>query len=386
MVSEVSDDVPVCTVGDSSRLRQVLSNLVGNAVKFTTTGRVSLLVSFSDDQLTLTVTDTGRGIESTELERVFEPFATGTNAGDNSGAGLGLTIVRQLVELMDGTISAASEVGAGSTFTVVLPAEECDPPPAPADPPTPLAAGGRSVLVVDDNAVNQMLAESQLARLGMQAVVVGTGEDAVELLAKGDGPDLVLMDYHLPGIDGLEATRRIRALERERGGHAVIIGVTAAATAADRRACEDAGMDDFLAKPVSLAVLGEALRRWVQHIPTVGELPDTVDTTVLDSLAADLGDAAVVVDLVRTFLGELNGRRTALAEAGADGDTVAAKRVAHTLKSSAQLLGALDLGRACQRIETLDSVDDVQRTSNDILRHATDAARWYQIWLGRQPG
>lgn len=386
VVSEVSDDVPVCTVGDSSRLRQVLSNLVGNAVKFTTTGRVSLLVSFSDDQLTLTVTDTGRGIESTELERVFEPFATGTNAGDNSGAGLGLTIVRQLVELMDGTISAASEVGAGSTFTVVLPAEECDPPPAPADPPTPLAAGGRSVLVVDDNAVNQMLAESQLARLGMQAVVVGTGEDAVELLAQGEGPDLVLMDYHLPGIDGLEATRRIRALERERGGHAVIIGVTAAATAADRRACEDAGMDDFLAKPVSLAVLGEALRRWVQHIPTVGELPDTVDTTVLDSLAADLGDAAVVVDLVRTFLGELNGRRTALAEAGADGDTVAAKRVAHTLKSSAQLLGALDLGRACQRIETLDSVDDVQRTSNDILRHATDAARWYQIWLGRQPG
>ena len=383
---DVPDEVPVCVVGDSSRLRQVLSNLVGNAVKFTTAGHVLLHVTYSDGRLTFAVSDTGGGIEPTELKRVFEPFATGTNAGDNSGAGLGLTIVRQLVELMGGTISAASELGAGSTFTVVVSAEVCDPPPAPADPPTPLAAGGKPVLVVDDNAVNQMLAESQLARLGMQAVVVGTGEDAVELLAKGEGPDLVLMDYHLPGIDGPEATRRIRSLERERGGHAVIIGVTAAATAADRRACEDAGMDDFLVKPVSLAVLGEALRRWVQHVPTVGELPDTVDATVLESLAADLGDAAVVVDLVRTFLDELRGRRSALADACASGNTAAAKRVAHTLKSSAQLLGALDLARACQGIDTLASVDDVQRTSNDILRHATDAARWYQIWLGRQPG
>jgi len=383
---EVPDAVPLCVEGDTARLRQVLSNLVGNAVKFTSAGHVLLRVAFADEQLTFTVVDTGTGIEPGEVERVFEPFATGSNAGDNSGAGLGLTIVRQLVELMGGTIHAISEVGTGSTFTVAVPAVVCDPPSLPADSPTPLAAGGKPVLVVDDNAVNQMLAESQLARLGLRAMVVGTGEDAVELLAKGEGPDLVLMDYHLPGIDGPEATRRIRELERERGGHAVIIGVTAAATAADRRACEEAGMDDFLPKPVSLAVLGEALRRWVQHVPTVGELPDTVDAAVLDSLAADLGDASVVVDLVRTFLGELHGRRTALADACTDGDTAAAKRAAHTLKSSAQLLGALDLAHACQRIETLASVDDVQRTSNDILRHATDAARWYQIWLGRQPG
>ena len=145
-------------------------------------------------------------------------------------------------------------------------------------------------------------------------------------------------------------------------------------------------MDDFLAKPVSLAVLGEALRRWVQHVPTVGELPDTVDTAVLDSLAADLGDAAVVTDLVRTFLDELHGRRTALADACSDGDIVAAKRAAHTLKSSALLLGAMELGRACQRMEVLHSAEEVQRMSSEILRHATDAARWYQIWLGRQPG
>ena len=132
-------------------------------------------------------------------------------------------------------------------------------------------------------------------------------------------------------------------------------------------------------------MLGEALRRWVQHVPVVGELPNTVDTSVLDSLAADLGDASVVIELVRTFLDELQGRRNALADACASGDIAAAKRAAHTLKSSSFLLGAMDLGRACQRMEALQSIDEAQRTSGEILRHAADTARWYQIWLGRQP-
>jgi len=385
VLAEVPDDVPSCVAADAARIRQVLSNLVGNAVKFTESGEVKLRVGATADGLLFEVTDTGHGIAPAELGSVFEPFTTGSNAGESSGAGLGLAIVRQLVDLMAGTIEARSTLGAGSTFVVKVPAAESEPPAVAAETPPPLTVAGQPVLVVDDNAVNQMLAESQLARLGMRAVVVGTGEAAVELLASGDGPDLVLMDYHLPGIDGLEATRRIRASEAGTGRRAVIVGVTAAATAADRKACEEAGMDDFLAKPVSLAVLGEALRRWVQHVPTVGELPDTVDTAVLDSLAADLGDAAVVTDLVRTFLDELHGRRSALATACADGDIVAAKRAAHTLKSSALLLGAMELGRACQRIEVLQSADEVQRMSTDILRHATDAARWYQIWLGRQP-
>ncbi len=386
VLGHVPAEVPLWVLGDASRIRQVLSNLVGNAVKFTVKGEVVLNVSVAHSGLQFEISDTGQGIAPAEMTAIFEAFATGSNAGEGGGAGLGLTIVRQLVELMSGTIQAVSNLGEGSTFTVTLPIFECNPPVAVAEPaPPPLTIAGQPVLVVDDNAVNQMLAESQLARLGMRAVVVGTGEAAVDLLAKGEGPDLVLMDYHLPGIDGLEATRQIRALESHTGRRAVIVGVTAAAAAADLRACEDAGMDDFLPKPVSLAVLGEALRRWVQHVPTVGELPNTVDTTVLDSLAADLGDAQVVSELVRTFLDELHGRRTALADACAEGDIVSAKRAAHTLKSSSFLLGAMELGRACQRMEVLQSVDEAQRTSSDILRFATDAARWYQIWLGRQP-
>ncbi len=386
VLGHVPDEVPLWIVGDATRIRQVLSNLVGNAVKFTVEGEVLLTVGVVPDGLRFEVIDSGHGIAAAEMTAVFEAFATGSNAGDGSGAGLGLTIVRQLVELMSGTIHVASNLGEGTTFTVTLPTVECEPPPVVAEPgPPPLNIAGQPVLVVDDNAVNQMLAESQLARLGMRAVVVGTGEAAVDLLSRGDGPDLVLMDYHLPGIDGLEATRQIRALEVHTGRRSVIVGVTAAAAAADRRACEEAGMDDFLPKPVSLAVLGEALRRWVQHVPAVGELPNTVDLRVLDSLATDLGDAQVVTELVRTFLDELQGRRTALSDACAEGDIVSAKRAAHTLKSSSFLLGAMDLGRACQRMETLQSVDEAQRSSGDILRFATDAARWYQIWLGRQP-
>lgn len=386
VLGHVPDDVPLWVLGDATRIRQVLSNLVGNAVKFTDEGEVLLLVSVVPNGLQFEVRDTGQGIDRAEISTIFEAFTTASNAGEGSGAGLGLTIVRQLVELMSGTIEADSNLGEGSTFTVMLPIAECEPPPVVAEPTMPpLDIAGQPVLVVDDNAVNQMLAESQLARLGMRAVVVGTGEAAVELLSRGDGPDLVLMDYHLPGIDGLEATRQIRAAEARTGRRCVIVGVTAAAAAADRRACEEAGMDDFLPKPVSLAVLGEALRRWVQHVPAVGELPNTVDATVLDTLAGDLGDPQVVIELVRTFLDELHGRRTALADACAQGDVVSAKSAAHTLKSSSFLLGAMELGRACQRMETLQSVDEAQRTSSDILRFATDAARWYQIWLGRQP-
>ncbi|MEQ1703244.1 MAG: ATP-binding protein [Ilumatobacteraceae bacterium] len=168
----VADGVPPCVEGDGSRLRQVLSNLVGNAVKFTDDGSVTLHVRWSGELLVFEVVDTGQGVATEELGRIFEPFTTASNAGEGSGAGLGLTIVRQLVELMGGTIAATSSLGSGSAFTVELPLCECELPlPSPAaQPPVPIDVGGKPVLVVDDNAVNQMLAESQLARLGMKAV------------------------------------------------------------------------------------------------------------------------------------------------------------------------------------------------------------------------
>ncbi|MDO8364689.1 MAG: ATP-binding protein [Actinomycetota bacterium] len=383
--AEVMPGVPAAVEGDQARLRQVLSNLVGNAVKFTSAGYVSLRVAPAEGGVQFVVADTGHGIAAGEMASIFEPFTTGSNAGDGSGAGLGLTIVRQLVTLMRGTIETSSELGVGSRFIVTLPLAGCAPPPPVLEPTAPLAASAMPVLVVEDNSVNQMLAESQLARLGMQAVVVGSGEAALELLADGHGPHVVLMDYHLPGISGLEATRRLREMERGTGRHTVVIGVTASVTHADRQACADAGMDEFLSKPVGLSVLGRTMRRWVRPDALASELSNAVDERVLTELAADLGDDRVVVDLVRTFLDELYGRRAALAGAAADGDIVLVKRAAHTLRSSSLLLGARDLGHACQRMAAVAEMNEVERLTREILELAAEAARWFQSWLGQQP-
>ena len=392
VAADVSPDVPAAVMADPARVRQVLINLVTNAVKFTPRGRVDVLVRWRDGMLIVDVRDTGVGITDDDLDAVFEPFATGANAGVASGAGLGLAIVRQLVDLMGGTIEVASPPGSGTTFTVVLPvavADEAEADTAGALITGPNDANATTVLVVEDDEVNQLLAMSQLNRLGLRGVVVGSGEAAVELFREGDAPEIVLMDFLLPGLDGIETTRRLRALETDLGGRAVIIGVTASALASDRAAAAEAGMDDFLSKPVSLTDLSQALERWLpESMPfNVGPAgsPAVIDVTVLESLADDLGSVDVVVDLVRTFLNELHGRRTLLSAAAEVGDVTAARAAAHTLKSSALLLGAIELGRACQQFETIERVDDLRLATADVVQRSTHAARWLQNWLTRRP-
>jgi len=392
IAADVSPDVPAAVMADPARVRQVLINLVTNAVKFTPRGRVDVLVRWRDDVLIIDVRDTGVGITDDDLDSVFEPFATGANSGGASGAGLGLAIVRQLVDLMGGRIEVASPAGAGTTFTVILPVAVADE--TEADTAGTLIVGSAdvhatSVLVVEDDEVNQLLATSQLARLGLRAVVVGSGEAAVELFSEGEAPEIVLMDFLLPGMDGIETSRQIRGLEAERGGRAVIIGVTASALVSDRAAASEAGMDDFLSKPVSLTDLGQALERWLpESMPfNVGAagMPSVVDITVLENLSEDLGSVDVVVDLVRTFLNELHGRRNLLTAAAESGDLASARAAAHTLKSSALLLGAAELGRACQQFETIERMDDLRRATDDVVQRSTAVARWLQNWLARRP-
>ena len=386
LVVDVAADVPAIVQVDSSRLRQVLVNLVLNGIKFAAGGTVTIRVrAVGEGRLLFEVHDDGVGIPASELGSVFDAFATASNSGHAAGAGLGLTIVRQLVQLMDGTVQVASEEGSGSTFTVVLPLAEVDAP-APGPMPVPrVEAADSAVLVVEDDEVNQVLATSQLARLGLAALVVGSGEAALDLLAHGNGPDVVLMDFRLPGIDGVEATRRIRRLEGETGRRAVIIGITASAMDSDRAAALAAGMDDFLSKPVGLAALGETLGKWLQGGLGYHGGTSPVETQVLDALAEDLGSRVVVGELVRTFLNELHGRRAALTTAVGAIDIAAARKAAHTLKSSSLLLGAVELGRACQRMETVTHPADLRHTSAEILQRSTVAARWFQNWLARNP-
>lgn len=373
--ASVGASVPAAIVTDPSRLRQVLGNLVGNAVKFTDTGHVQLHVHTEvvagADTLTFEVVDTGRGIPSHQLEDVFEPFSTASTGGTRVGAGLGLSIVRQIVELMGGDTSVSSEVGLGSTFVVRLPLVAAD---TPDDAEEADAGTSVRVLVVEDNPVNQMLAKNQLERLGMQPIVVGSGEEALALIERGDSPRIILMDHQLPGMDGLECTRHIRELEAGRSERAVIIGVTASAMAADRDACLIGGMDDFLAKPVSLHDLGVTLQRWAS-VTSATNAPDTdpqhdapgtpddtrggaavhddpvLDQATLEKLADELGGNEVVVMLAATYLDELAPRLSNLTDAAAAGDLTAVSRAAHTLKSSSRLLGGLTLGDLCQDTE-----------------------------------
>ena len=260
-------------------------------------------------------------------------------------------------------------------------------PSPPAEPLAPTDVGDRPVrvLVVEDSPVNQALAAHQLNRLGHEHRILGTGGEAVELLrtvhasaAPFDRPplydrpplfDIVLMDWNLPDMDGLEATRRIRANEAATGLSRVpIVAVTANAMAGDRERCLDAGMDDFLAKPVTMEELGDTVRRWTSGtrpaalgtaepaggwVPARPAVPDEpeIDTEALAGFVRDVGDPAIVRSVVATFLQELGPRHDAVLRAAATGDRATVVRTTHVLRSAAALLGAARLAALCGRIE-----------------------------------
>ncbi len=266
----IDDAVPASLVGDVTRLRQVLVNLVHNAVKFTDEGGVSVAVGgrpLNDGafEIEIRVADTGIGIAPAEVDRLFEAFVQqdASTTRKYGGTGLGLSISQRLVQLMGGTIDVASEPGAGTTFTVRLPlpvAAEVVPERAEVTANARAAetdgAMALKVLLAEDISINQMVARRMLARLGCATDVVDDGEAAVQAVRDGSY-DVVLMDVQMPVVDGLEATPRIRADTGAR--QPWIIALTANAMADDRTRCLAAGMDDFLTKPITLAALAAVL-------------------------------------------------------------------------------------------------------------------------------
>ena len=268
--------LPVRRTGDASRFRQVLLNLLGNAVKFTTAGSVAVRVTRPDDPgrgqwVRCEVRDTGIGIPEARLQELFEPFtqADASTTRRFGGTGLGLAISKQIVDLMGGEIGAVRNADVGSCFWFELPLPEvaaaAPPPPRPAPDSKGGALEGRRVLVVEDNSTNRLVATRLLQRLG---VVAETAVDGVDALARlRSAPfDLVLMDVQMPEMDGLEATRRIRAGEPGVPNPGLpIVALTAHAMAGDREACLAAGMDDYLSKPIDPARLREVLVRWLDR-------------------------------------------------------------------------------------------------------------------------
>ena len=258
-------DVDLRFLGDAGRIRQVVMNLVGNAVKFTKLGRVTVRVEKEPTGVLISVEDTGIGIASDKLVRLFQKFSQADTSTTRNfgGTGLGLAISKQLVELMGGTIGVRSDAGKGSTFWVGLPLPE----DARSESAPPLSKAAKQqfadlhlrALVAEDNVVNQRVAVMMLERLGLRADVAADGQEALELWTKFPY-DLAFLDCQMPRMDGYQAAAEIRKREGPRK-HMIIVAMTAEAQGRER--CLQAGMDDFILKPVNLESVAGAIGKWI---------------------------------------------------------------------------------------------------------------------------
>ncbi|MDR3323102.1 MAG: diguanylate cyclase, partial [Zoogloeaceae bacterium] len=427
---DVASNVPDILYGDEVRLRQIMFNILSNAVKYTHEGRIEFrverLLHSGRDCLAIIVCDTGIGIRQEDIPRLFDAF-TRFDAKENrqiSGTGLGLPIVRRLVDLMEGEITVQSEYGAGSTFTVWLPFTEGDAArtdPEPKAVPRFSVRPDTQVLIVDDSATNLTVAECYLARRGIQAATADSGMAALQKIAETSF-DLVLMDHMMPEMDGIETTRRIRAMDGESFRALPIVALSANAITGMRDTFLAAGMNDFVSKPIDSDCLDKALIRWLPeekliydnasadtetpdaapatrpHIDPSDATPQTRVPTAAASpdrhgargkaipaaqeaaspinraagLATFMGDEALYARVLKDFHARHNAN--SIVEMLATGKWEDAHRLAHTLKSESAAIGAARLSAAAAQAEALLAVDtrDVARTA-DALAALDDA-------------
>lgn len=368
-------DIPPQIIGDELRLRQILSNFVGNAVKFTEQGSITIRAvtgeagkprsetairqqfNISPNSSTmwvrLEVSDTGIGISTDKQGVIFESFAQvdGSTTRQYGGSGLGLAINHKLTELMGGTIGIESEEGKGSTFWVTLPLfvpdmEQYSGVTGDSVPQQEHCAGDSAnvgtrpkgrVLLVEDNEVNRKVAIRLLQKLGYETDVARDGVEAVEKTAN-HRYDVVLMDIHMPRMDGLEATRRIRERERFTGKHQRIIAMTASAMKEDVERCLAAGMDDYLSKPVKMEVLQGMLEKYENAFSAEPTGQSPIDSDFLMEMTG--GDPAFTQEILEEFLKTIPPLMQEVEQAVMSGDSGRLARAGHTIKGSARAVGA----------------------------------------------
>jgi signal transduction histidine kinase/DNA-binding NarL/FixJ family response regulator len=408
-------EIPVILVGDPNRLRQVLANLTGNAIKFTEKGSVLIKVDLdlnSDDQIRLhfSVTDTGIGISKKRQSAIFRRFTQEDTSTTRKfgGAGLGTTISKQLVELMGGGVWLESEVGTGSVFhftvalsradeaitTEVLEAQENE---------TRSIIGQRplAVLVVEDNLVNQTVAKEAVKQLGHLVEVADNGRVGVEKWRNGFF-DLVLMDVQMPEMDGLAATQNIRQIEAEEGRNRVtIIAMTANAMAGDREKCMGAGMDDYLSKPITLKGIAAKLAR-VEGIDgatvfvhgasvpitseasalTVAETPQHYDLTSIRELFGH--DREKVGRLIEAYIDTTTQNIADLEKAIKDNDIKTAHRMAHTVKGASSQIAAEGMRSMAMDLELIGKEGRLQEAAPKLAALKKEFDLVYEGLKGEQ--
>jgi len=352
----IDAEVPRQIMGDRLRLGQCVTNLVGNAIKFTPQGRVDLYADVVEPTeqggttlLRLAVEDTGIGIPANALGSLFVPFSQAETsiARRFGGTGLGLHITRELAQAMGGTLDVYSSVGQGSRFTLTLPLQTLTgalPVQAavPAFDEVPQEFRGRRVFVAEDDAVNQIVIKQWLGRAGISVRLVANGLAVLEQFGSGAlDCELVLMDVQMPGLDGLAATRQLRAS----GQTLPIIGLSAGASPAEQQACLDAGMNDFLAKPLDLDELWGCLTRW---LPPLDE-QESAPTESVESRFLNDQNALARARTVFRRSHHNDGQR--LADLLSTGHIDAAARLAHQLRGSAATLGLTHLAALAGALE-----------------------------------
>jgi CheY-like chemotaxis protein/HPt (histidine-containing phosphotransfer) domain-containing protein len=376
VTAEIETGSQDALIGDPTRVRQILFNLLSNAVKFTDAGAVGVTAATEPlgggaTRVTLAVADTGIGLDADQRARLFQPFtqADSSTTRRYGGTGLGLSIVRRLARLMGGDVTVDSAAGTGSTFTVVLTLHA-----APAD--SPLAelllrrdgataapdADAARLLVVDDHPVNREVLVRQLALLGLAADTAEDGAEALAAWAPGRYA-VVLADLHMPRMDGYQMTQRLRAAEAEgKIDRTPIIAVTANAMRGEEERCLAAGMDGYLAKPVSLARLQSTLQRWLPlgdgaaTASRSARAPSAIDRAALASWFGD--DQPGIDALLVKFRDSSVDSERVIDAAWRAGDLAGLAAAAHRLKGAAQVVGAERLGSAAGALEQAGKAGD----------------------------
>ncbi|MEY2426051.1 MAG: hypothetical protein QOI61_1623 [Actinomycetota bacterium] len=361
LTASIAPDIPEAINADRLRLRQVISNLLSNALKFTQAGAVSLRVERHADGLLFEVNDSGIGVGPDAGSVLFDPFvqADASTTRRFGGTGLGLAICRQLVTLMDGEIGAGPRPGGGSRFWFTLPLVSATAPLTALDVRRVSVAravqNGGLVLVVEDNAVNRKVAVGLLEQLGYTAEIAEDGLAAVEVFEPG-AYKAILMDCQMPRMDGYDATIAIRALEPN--GHTPIIAMTASAMASDREHCLAVGMDEYLSKPINRDLLATVLRECtegttMETVPTNGAAPqeDPFDAETLEQLRSLDEDGTFIAELVGMFREDIASHVTALHDAIARHDGAAIASTAHQAKGASANLGMRALAASLKTLE-----------------------------------
>lgn len=404
LVFDIDPDLSYPLRGDSLRLYQVLLNYTSNAIKFTDTGEIvirariienkALEAGGTDSLVRFEVQDSGIGISAEQIAQLFQPFhqADASTTRKYGGTGLGLAISRQLAEIMGGEVGVESQPGKGSTFWFTVRLGRGVKPVAAVQtvPSVDLTIiQGSYILLVEDNIFNQQVAKELLEEAGAAVAIANNGKEALDLLVK-EHFDCVLMDMQMPVMDGLEATRQIRS--NPELAATLIIAMTANAGRENRMLCFDAGMDDFITKPIEFQLLLTILAKWlVQRSDRVGSVPASTSFQEFATIAVteiagandpSIIDLSILSNILRNhpdkirkyvmmFLDLAQKATVEIETALAHGDMATASALGHRTKSSARTVGAMGFGELCQALEQLKGSGDAEQAWNIVVQMRT---------------